>query len=165
MGDKGKRPYDASDLKELMDNTGGWAKNWEEVLRYLRGPAVYDADFAKDEVPALIDDVKKLQEKGFKFTSDYREIWHEITGEKTEDLPEPEGRKKPPVNPLELEDKYLKGLGFPAKKSNVLAQARKNDSPERVIDTLQMLEEEEEEYKDMPRLLEAVGDVAWDHDG
>ena len=45
---KGKEhPYDASDLKELMDNTGGWAKSWNDVLRYLRGPAGRDADFAK----------------------------------------------------------------------------------------------------------------------
>lgn len=162
MAKNKKRPYDASDLKELMDNTGGWAKDWDQVLRYLKGPAVKDADFAKDEVPALIDDIKHLKKEDFKFTTDYRKIWKEISGESGKDLPTPEGVKKPPTNPIELEDKYLKGLDFPAKKSDVIEQAKHNDAPERVIKTLKQIENEE--YKDMDSLLEGVGDVAWDHD-
>lgn len=162
MAQAKERPYDASDLKELMDNAGGWSKNWDDVLRYLHGPAERDADFAKDEVPALIEDIEDLKKRGFKFTTDYREIWQEITGEEGKDLPPPEGVKKPPTNPIELEDKYLKGLEFPASKGDVVAKAKANDAPERVLDVLKGIEDEQ--YKDMAALLEAVGDETWDHD-
>ncbi len=157
-----KRSYDASDVKELMDNTGGWARNWDDVLKYLHGPAVYDADFAKDEVPGMIEDVEQLKKENVPFTTDYREIWHALTGERTEGLPPPEGIKTPPTNPIELEGKYLKGLKFPAHKAQVLDTAKANHAPGRVMEVLLKLKDRP--YKDMGSLLEAVGDLTWDHD-
>lgn len=157
-----KRTYDASDFKELMDNTGGWARDWNDVLRYLRGPAVYDADFAKNEVPGMIEDVEELQRKGVSFTTDYREVWKALTGEDVSHLPPPEGITTPPTNPIELEDQYLQGLKFPARKNDVLEAARRNKAPQRVMDVLQRLKDQQ--YSNMGSLLEKVGDLTWDHD-
>ncbi len=162
MANETKRHYGASDLKELMDNTGGWARNWDQVLRYLHGPAPYDSDFAKDEVPDLIRDVESLKEKDFPFTTDYRKMWAEITGKSTEGMPKPEGIRKPVVGMIQLEDQYLKGLGFPASKKNVLAKAKENQAPEEVMQMLRDIDDET--YKDMGRLMESVGDITWDHD-
>jgi hypothetical protein len=97
------RVYDHSDVKELMDNVGGWAGSWDDVLRYLNGPAGRDADFSKREVPMLIEDVEALKARGVPFDWDYRRAWHAITGERTDDLPPPEGIKAPPTNPIELD--------------------------------------------------------------
>jgi hypothetical protein len=157
-----KRPYDASDLKELMDNTGGWARSWDDVLRYLKGPAERDADFSRAEVPALIHDIEGLRDRKVPFDWDYRKAWHEITGEPVADLPPPEGLVTPPTNPIELQDRYLAGLEFPADKDAVLAQARRNKAPARVTQVLERLKKKE--YRDMPDLIEAVGDLTWDHD-
>ncbi len=159
-GDK-ERHYDASDLKELMDNTGGWAKNWDEVLRYLHGPAPYDSDFAKDEVPDMIRDVESLKKKDFPFTTDYRKMWAEITGKSTKDMPKPNKPKVPPAGMIRLEDEYLKGLRFPASKKAVLDKAKENHSPQEVMDMLEGIDDET--YENMGRLMESVGDVAWDH--
>ncbi len=157
-----QRTYDASDYKELMDNTGGWAKDWDDVIWYLQTVAVYDADFAKDEVPGMTEDVKRLKEERFPFTTDYRKVWHKLTGEDTTGMPEPEGIKAPPVGARELAERYLKGLKFPAKKDDAIAAAKRNDAPKRVTDVLEKIEDKE--YKTLGSLLEAVGDVTWDHD-
>lgn len=156
------REYAASDLKELMDNTGGWARNWNDVLRYLEGPAVKDADFSRKEVPELIEDVERLKDKQVGFTTDYRKVWRELTGEKTDDLPPPEGVKEPAVDPLELEDRFLKGLAFPASKQDVVQHAEKKRAPGRVRKILQKIDAKQ--YKEMAEVQEAVGDVSWDHD-
>lgn len=157
-----QRTYDHSDLKELMDNTGGWARSWDDVLRYLRGPAERDADFAKKELPALVEDIERLRDEKVPFDWDYRKAWRAITGERESHLPPPEGLKEPPTNPIELEDRYLKGLGFPADKEAVLGRARRNHAPERVVQLLERLKKKE--FEDLPDLVEAVGDLTWDHD-
>jgi hypothetical protein len=156
------RTYDSSDLKELMGNVGGWAENWNDVIRYLKGPAIDDADFARDEIPQLIEDFESLKDNNISFTTDYRRIYEMITGEKHADLPPPEGIRESPTNPLELEDEFLAGLSIPAFKSDVLKQARKNNAPARVLNVLQKIEDKE--YLSMGVLLEAIGDHAWDHD-
>jgi hypothetical protein len=156
------RVYDHSDVKELMDNVGGWATSWDDVLRYLKGEAVRDADFSTRELPMLTGDVEALKERGVPFDWDYRKAWHAITGEKTDGLPPPEGVVRPPTNPIELEDRYLAGLGFPASKGAVLGQARRNNAPARVIQVLERLKKTR--FNDLPDLLESVGDLTWDHD-
>lgn len=156
------RAYDASDIRELMDNTGGWARNWDDVLRYLEGPAEKDSDFSKKEVPQLIEDVKTLKQEHAEFSTDYRTVWKELTGETADDLPPPEGVTKTQINPVELEDKYLRGLDFPAKKHDVVEQAEQKKAPSRVLDVLQRVESKE--YREMAQLMESVGDVSWDHD-
>lgn len=156
-----EREYDASDLKELMDNTAGWARNWHDVLRYLEGPAEKDADFSKKEVPQLIEDIRHLKEHDTKFNTDYRDIWKELTGENIGHLPPPREKKKPQTNPVELEDKYLGDLEFPADKAEVIHAAEERKAPSRVLDVLQRVQSRE--YKEMAELLESTGDVSWDH--
>lgn len=157
-----QRAYDHSDLKELMDNTGGWAHSWDDVLRYLQGPAVRDADFAKREIPALVEDIKRLRDEKVRFDPDYRAAWRAITGEKATNLPPPEGLTEPPTNPIELEDRFLKGLEFPADRKTVLDRARRNKAPERVTQVLERLKDKQ--FEDLPDVIEAVGDLTWDHD-
>ncbi|HEX7046347.1 MAG TPA: DUF2795 domain-containing protein [Gammaproteobacteria bacterium] len=156
-----EREYDASDIKELMDNTAGWAKNWHDVLRYLEGPAEKDADFSKKEVPQLIEDIRHLDNHNVDFMTDYRKIWKELTGEDASHLPEPREKEQPQTNPVELEDKYLNDVDFPADKADVIHAAEENKTPSRVLDVLHRVQSKE--YKDMAELLESTGDVAWDH--
>ena len=159
---RAKRTYDASDYKELMDNTGGWAKNWGDVLWYLEHVAVYDADFAKNEVPGMIDDVKQLQQDNFPYTTDYRTIWHKLTGADTGELPPPEGVKSHGINPREIAGRWLKGLDFPASKDQVMRRAKDNHAPKHVVQVLSEIDDQT--YKNMGLLLEKVGDKTWDHD-
>lgn len=156
-----EREYDASDLKELMDNTAGWATNWHDVLRYLEGPAEKDADFSKKEVPQLIEDMRHLEEHKIEFMTDYRDVWKELTGQDASDLPPPREKRTPATNPVELEDKYLRDVDFPADKSDVVHAAEGRKAPSRVLDVLHRVESKE--YKEMAELLESTGDVAWDH--
>lgn len=161
MTEVNERPYDASVVKELMNNTGGWAKSWDEVLRYLKGPATRDSDFSRGAVAALIRDIQAVAEQGLAYSNDYRILWTALTGEDASRLPVPERMRSPPTNPIELEDTYLRGLKFPAAKHEVLNRARRNQAPRRVINVL--AEIEDQDYDDMATLLEEIGDYAWDY--
>jgi hypothetical protein len=39
--------------------------------------------------------------------------------------------------------KYLRDVGYPATKDDLLAQARRNDAPQEIIDTLERIPENE----------------------
>ncbi len=60
----------------------------------------------------------------------------------------------PSVDPLELEAKYLLGAAFPARKEDLIVEARRNDAPRRVLAFLEGLEDRE--YADVPTLLAKV---------
>lgn len=154
--------YAASDLKELMDNIGGWAQGWDDAVWYVETVATYDADFADEEIEPLASDLRRLQEEGAEWSTDYREVYEAITGEPCAECDEPEGLTHHAIHPRKLADDYLKGLEFPAKKAAVLETARDNDAPEDMFRTLEQIEDEE--YPNVGRLLEAIGDVSWDHD-
>lgn len=66
-----------------------------------------------------------------------------------------------PVDSKEMENRYLQGLKFPARKSQVMDMARSNGAPGRVMEVLLRLEDRS--YRSMNRLLEAVGDLAASH--
>lgn len=68
---------------------------------------------------------------------------------------------EPVTNPIKWEDKYLKGLESPADKSQVLDKAKSNKTPKRVVDILHQLKDDR--YENLGSLLEAIGDLAWDH--
>ncbi len=78
------RGYDASLLKQLFERTGSWARNWDDVLRYLEDPV------ATFTTPELIDDVRHLKDDNIHFTTDYRKMWQELTGENIGNVPAPE---------------------------------------------------------------------------
>ena len=81
----------------------------------------------------------------------------------TEGGAEPEKVELPPVDPVELEAKYLLGLAFPATKSDVIAAARQNDAPRRVFDLVEQLEERE--YRDVTDLLGRVEELSGERGG
>ncbi len=70
----------------------------------------------------------------------------------------PEDSPLPPVDPLELEAKYLLGLSLPATKNDVIETARLNDAPQRVLDVLERIDDRE--YENVPTLLGHVENVA-----
>jgi hypothetical protein len=75
------RPYDSDDLRELMYEVGSWAQGWDDVLWYLETVAPHDRElFARGHVEALALDVDHLKRRGARFTTDYREVYKEITG-------------------------------------------------------------------------------------
>ena len=154
--------YDSSDLAELMDNTGGWAKNWDDVIWYVENVASYDADFAKNEIQPLKKALEKVKQEDKPFTTDYRKLYQEITGDECKDCPPPDDIKSHGINPRDIAEKWLKGLKFPADKQRVVEQMKKNDAPQKALDTVKKIDDQK--YKSLGSLLEGVGDVTWDHD-
>lgn len=52
--------------------------------------------------------------------------------------------------------KYLKGTDFPAKRDDLINQAKKNDADEKVIETLEKMPEKE--YGDMSDVMKGYGE-------
>jgi hypothetical protein len=158
-----RRKYDASDLKELMDNTAGWARDWDDVIDYIQGPGRYDSDFAKDEVPEIAMDIEKLKQEHVPFTLDYRKIYEVITGKSGKGLKPPPKKTygKTITNPNELKSKWLKGMCFPAGKQDAIAAGERNHAPDAVKAILNKIKDKQYENRDM--LMEEIGDFAW-HD-
>lgn len=77
-----ERAYTALHLKQLMDETGSWARSWDDILRYLHDAA----EAGKLTMPQLTDDVRHLKGDNVHFTTDYRRMWQALTGE---NLPAP----------------------------------------------------------------------------
>ncbi len=155
-----ERKYHIGDVEAVMDSVTGWAQNWNQVIDYLRGPGGVDLNIPEDEVPDLVHDFELLRDKHVSFSTDYRQVWRDITGEDVGDLPPKAPMRAPWSNPAELRDRYLVGLSFPAGKEEVLARARQNGAPQRVLDVLGRVEDRQ--YDSMDVLLEAVGNRIWD---
>lgn len=79
------RAYTALHLKQLMDETGNWARSWDDILRYLQDAGT-DSSLA---IPQLADDVRDLKGNNASFTADYRRMWQALTGEDATALPAP----------------------------------------------------------------------------
>lgn len=73
------RRYEPSDVKVLMEKIGSRADNWGDVLRYLDGPAQSETGLSYIEVQQLADDMRELKRNSRRFTTDYREIWRELS--------------------------------------------------------------------------------------
>lgn len=84
----GARHYGATHLKQLMDNIDGQARNWDDVLDYLQNPAQARANLPERELPEMIEDVRQLKQDNVHFTTDYRTLWKELTGEPADNLSE-----------------------------------------------------------------------------
>ena len=154
------RPYDAADLKALMDSARGWAQSWDDLLRYLTGAAIDTADFDQEQLAAFIRDIERLNRQGVDFATDYRELWRAITGEESARMPPPADIEPAPTNPVELENDYLSGLEFPAAKPTILEHVKKRQAPLRVIEVLERLEDKQ--YPAMGDLLAEVAQLAWE---
>lgn len=162
MADIDHQPYDSSDLEELMDNAGGWAKSWDDILWYIDTEAVYDADFARDEIQPMHAAIEKIKNEDKPFTTDYRQLYSYITGKPCENCKPSKGVKDWGFSDREIAEKWLKGLKYPATKNQAVKTARKNHAPQNVIDLLGKIEDKD--YPDVGMILEEVGDLTWDHD-
>lgn len=93
------RTYEPSDVKVLMEKIGSRANSWDDVLRYLDGPAKADTGLSQSEVQQLADDLRHLKRDERQFTTDYREVWRELSAARDQDafqrhaaIPGTEGR-------------------------------------------------------------------------
>lgn len=73
------RMYEPSDVKVLMEKIGSRANSWDDVLHYLDGPAKAETGLSSVETQQLADDLRELQRDGGNFTTDYREVWRELS--------------------------------------------------------------------------------------
>lgn len=73
------RMYEPSDVKVLMEKIGSRASSWDDVLRYLDGPAKAETGLSSLEVQQLADDVRDLKQDDRHFTTDYSEVWRELS--------------------------------------------------------------------------------------
>ena len=58
---------------------------------------------------------------------------------------------------------YLKGIDFPASKSDLLEQAKKNDAGDEVLDMIDSMPEDD--YGDMSEVMHAYGEADREEDG
>lgn len=151
------RPYDSSDLRELMDNAGGWAQSWDDILWYLKHVAAHDNEFSLADVPALADDVRELGRRHAPFTTDYRQMYKELTGQECRD-PAAAAARRQNLHLRHLAEKWLQGLLFPAGSEDVLDRAKANHAPGPVLQVLKQLKEPR--YASMGKLLQEVQDKA-----
>ena len=161
MGKQDRYP-DHSDVEEVMDNVGGWARSWDDVLWYVDGPAVYDADIAEHEVPQLRNAFQDAERKHLPYTTDYRELWQELTGEDTSGLPPQKGIVSYGFSPRQLADDLQETLEFPAEKGAIMLAAERKHEPRSALEALQKIENKR--YDNVWMLIEEVGDQTWDHD-
>ncbi len=156
------RPYDSSDLKELMDNIGGWAKSWDDAMWYVEEVARYDADFARKEVKPLAGDLREVEKKGVRFDTDYRKLYKAITGKDCDGCPEPEGIKSYGINPRRLAKQVLEKLDYPVKKPEVVRKAKEGGASKQAVQVLEKLDDHQ--FQSPGAIIEAIGDITWDHD-
>jgi hypothetical protein len=155
-------PYDSSDLEELLDNAGGWAKSWDDLLWYIDTEAVYDADFAKNEIEPMYRAIEKVKNEGKPFTTDYRLLYTYITNKPCQNCKPSKGVRDWGFSDREVVEKWLKGLNFPTKKNQAVETAKRNNAPDNIIDYLEKIEDKE--YRAVGMILEEIGDLTWDHD-
>jgi hypothetical protein len=156
------QPYDSSDLEELMDNAGGWAKSWNDILWYIDTEAVYDADFARDEIKPIHEAIEKVKNEGKPYTTDYRLLYTYITGKPCENCKPSKGVKDWGFSDREIAEKWLKDLNFPANKETAVEVAKRNGAPYKVVNLLEKIEDKD--YEAVGMVLEEIGDLTWDHD-
>jgi len=75
-----KKASAASSLDILINKTSPWASNWNEILLYLRGPGMRDPSLSVEDVIGLIDEIKKLRDNNFPYTTSTDKIREKIHG-------------------------------------------------------------------------------------
>jgi hypothetical protein len=152
---KGKRrSWDVWDLKTVMDRVGGRAQSWDDVVEFLKSPAVEETGLNQTKAKALIRALRNLKKEDFPFITDYRDLWFKVTGQFDKQLPPPEEFRQPPTSVEQIEDVYLKGLDFPTENNTVIGTAETNHAPSRVIAILKMIDDVE--YENMDSLLTQI---------
>lgn len=127
------RRYEPSDVKVLMEKIGDRATDWDDVLRYLDGPAKAETGLSPVEVRQLSDDLRELQQDNRQFTTDYREVWRELSETRNENS----GRSVTATNT----------------DQDVRSGAAPSDPSSRVMDVLRRVQSRE--YREMAGLRES----------
>jgi hypothetical protein len=149
------RTYNSDDLRNLMYDAGGWAQGWDDVLWYLKTVAPHDHElFRRERVQALVWDVEQLSRTGKRFTTDYREVYREITDLECRSCRPPRAAPAHTLHLRQIADKWLEGLRFPATKEEALERAKHNHAPDDVLSALRQLREPS--YPSVGALLQAV---------
>src|SRR5262245_59215801 len=144
---------DSLDLRELMANVGGWAQSWDDILWYLEIVAPHNNEFSRFDEQALIGYVERLLRNGARFTTDFRQVYRELTGVECQDPPLPENALLR-LHLRKIANKWLDGLHFPAAKEEVIERARANHAPAEVLDAIRQLEKPR--YLNMGGLLQRI---------
>src|SRR5437588_6105294 len=127
------RTYNSDDLGKLFDKVGGWAGGWDDVLWYLTTVASHDHDLSwRERLQGMVSDVDHLKRTGARFSTDYREVYKEITGLECQAC-RPPRRATPTIQLRHCADKWLEGLRFPATPAEARARAKHNHAPEDVL--------------------------------
>lgn len=129
------RMYEPSDVKVLMEKIGGRADSWDDVLHYLDGPAKTETGLSSVEVQQLADDMRDLKQDDRRFTTDYREVWRELSDARHHDA----GR--------------YKGIAH-ANGNGRVDGAEPSDPSSRVMDVLRRVQSRE--YREMAGLREST---------
>ena len=153
---------DSSDLQELMDLVGGWAQNWDDVHWFLAEVAPHQTkEFTGWDVTALRGYVEWLQREGARFTTDYREMYRELTGRECKACPPPERTRVLQLDLRKMARKWLEGLLFPASKDEVMERAKANHAPASALEALRELDKPN--YHNMGALLHHLCERARAH--
>src|SRR5262249_29400534 len=112
-------------------------------------------------IPALVADIEHLKGRGAKFTTDYRVLYREITGEGCQDCAGPSGHRTGNLNLRLIADKWLQGLLFPTTAEKAVERARAGHAPAEVVAALRKLEGPG--YETMGHLLQGLLDQAHSH--
>lgn len=151
--------YNEHDLRELMNEVGEWASDWDDVLLYLQGPRERGSAIRLDRIAPMRRDIESLQDQQARFTRDYRKIWQRLTGMPGERLPPPEKADPHAMDPFEIELDYFGDLEFPADKRQLIRAARLNGAPGRVMERIEALDNAD--YRNRDDLLEELHDADW----
>jgi hypothetical protein len=140
-----------------MANVGGWAQSWDDILWYLEVVAPHNNEFSRTDEQALIGYIQQLMRNGARFTTDFREVYQQLTGVPCQDPPLPENALLR-LHLRKVATKWLEGLHFPASKEDVLERAKANHAPPELIQLLRQLEKPR--YPSMGALLQRLCDKA-----
>ena len=145
---------DSADLAELMYDVGGWAQNWDDVHWYLKTVAPHNRAFTGLDRTALVGYAEHLHRTGGRFTTDYREMYHELTGRECVACPAPDVGRIQKLPLRKIAEKWLVDLLFPASKEEVMDRAKANHAPDNILDALRGLTKSH--YLNMGILLHEV---------
>jgi hypothetical protein len=122
---------------------------------YLKTVAPHDHElFQREHVQGVIWDIEHLKRTGARFTTDYREVYKQITGLECRLCRSQRAAPARTLHLRQIADKWLQGLRFPATREDVLERAKHNHAPEDTLSALRQLQEPS--YPSMGALLQKV---------
>ncbi|MHB2016074.1 MAG: DUF2795 domain-containing protein [Candidatus Xenobia bacterium] len=137
-----EQSYSVNDIREIMQRVGSWASSWDDVLAWLKVEG-FEQPFLshRRDLPALFDGFSELKIQGVPYSSDYRQVWHDLTGQPAEAQPAVEPSRAADKLLAELRGRWLAGLEFPCSHGDIVRQAHRNDTPASIGQYFQQLPE------------------------